>query len=53
MRHYWVLDAERRRAFVHRLQADGTYGAPEAHDSDAVLRTPYDPVVEVALAELG
>ena len=53
VRHYWVLDAERRRAFVHRLQADGTYGSPEEHGSDAVLRTPYEPVVEVALAGLG
>ena len=53
VRHYWVLDAERRRAFVHRLRADGTYGEPEEHGSDAVLRTPYEPAVEVPLARLG
>ena len=53
VRHYWVLDAERRRAFVHRLQGDGTYGAPEEHGPEAVLRTPFEPVVEVPLERLG
>ena len=53
VRHYWVLDAERRRAFVHRLQPDGTYGAPEEHGPEAVLVTPFEPVVEVPLARLG
>ena len=53
VRHYWVLDAERRRAFVHHLQPDGTYGAPEEHGPDAVLRTPFEPVVEVPLERLG
>lgn len=53
VRHYWVLDAEGRRAFVHRLGADGTYGAPEEHGPDAVLETPFEPVVAVPLARLG
>ena len=53
VRHYWVLDAERRRAFVHRLQPDGTYGAPEEHGPEAVLETPFEPVVAVPLARLG
>ena len=53
VRHYWVLDAERRRAFVHRLQADGTYGQPEEHGPEAVLVTPFEPAVEVPLARLG
>ena len=53
VRHYWVLDAERRRAFVHRLQADGSYGQPEEHGPEAVLVTPFEPVVEVPLARLG
>ena len=53
VRHYWVLDAERRRAFVHELQPDGTYGQPEEHGPEAVLVTPFEPAVEVALARLG
>ena len=53
VRHYWVLDAERRRAFVHQLQADGTYGAPVEHGPEAVLVTPFEPAVEVPLARLG
>ena len=53
VRHYWVLDAERRRAFVHVLQPDGTYGAPEEHGPDTVLITPFEPAVEIPLARLG
>lgn len=53
VRHYWVLDAENRRAFVHKLRPDGTYGAPVEHGPDAVLETPFDPVVQVPLARLG
>ena len=45
VRHYGVLAADRRRAFVHRLQPDGTYGAPEEHGPETVLRTPFEPVV--------
>lgn len=53
VRHYWVLDAERRRAFVHVLLADGTYGAPVEHGPEAVLVTPFEPAVRVPLASLG
>ena len=53
VRHYWVLDAERRRAFVHELQPDGTYAAPVEHGPEAVLVTPFEPAVEVPLARLG
>lgn len=53
VRHYWVLDAERRRAFVHELRADGVYGAPVELGSEAVLTTPFEPAVQVPLALLG
>ncbi len=53
VRHYWVLDAERRRAFVHELQSDGTYGVPVEHGPEAVLVTPFEPAVPVPLARLG
>lgn len=53
VRRYWVLDAERRRAFVHRLREDGTYGEPVEHGPEAVLETPFEPVVQVPLARLG
>ncbi len=53
VRHYWVLDAEQRRAFVHRLGEDGAYGAPVEHGPEAVLETPFEPVVQVPLARLG
>ena len=53
VRHYWVLDAERRRAFVHELRANGTYGSPIEHGSEAVLVTPFEPRIDVPLARLG
>jgi Uma2 family endonuclease len=35
VRDYWVIDVQGRRVLVHRLNADGAYGEPTAHDADA------------------
>ena len=53
VRHYWVLDAENRRAFVHTDPGPEGYGARIELDRDGVLTLPFEPALTIRLEELG
>jgi len=48
---YWIVDHERKRIVVHRLQGEG-YGEPLELVPPAVLRSPLLPGLEISLATL-
>jgi Uma2 family endonuclease len=53
VRHYWVLDAEGRRA--HRLSdpANGAYQVIAVDEADVAIALPFAPELWVRLADLG
>jgi Uma2 family endonuclease len=53
VRHYWVLDAENRRAFIHTSPGAERYGEVVEVGSNAVLTLPFEPALKIALADLG
>lgn len=53
VRHYWVLDAEGRRALIHTEPSPDGYGRIQEFDADAVLSLPFQPELEIRLADLG
>lgn len=53
VQHYWVLDAEARRAF-RMTEPDGErYGSVELVGTDGELTLPFDPALTIRLADLG
>ena len=53
VRHYWVLDAERRRAFLHTQPGEAGYGHVEEIDGSATLTLPFEPSLRIRLEDLG
>lgn len=52
VQHYWVLDAERRRAHIHSDPQDGTYQSIRMIESDGALVLPFEPALSIKLADL-
>jgi Uma2 family endonuclease len=50
---YWVLDAEGRRALVHTEPGVDGYAHVLELGAMAVLRLPFEPALEIRLADLG
>ena len=50
--HYWVLDAENRRAIVHAVPIEGRYSAVETHEMDAALALPFAEDLSIHLRDL-
>jgi Uma2 family endonuclease len=53
VRVYWVLDADGRRAIVHTEPGPEGYGCIQELGAEAVLRLPFEPALEIRLADLG
>jgi Uma2 family endonuclease len=53
VRIYWVLDAQGRRALVHADPGPEGYGRVEELGADAILTLPFEPALEIRLADLG
>lgn len=52
VREYWLVDCERRRILVYRLQADGRYGEPVIVGFDEEARALYAPGAQLRLSAL-
>jgi Uma2 family endonuclease len=52
VRVYWVLDAAGRRALAHTQPGPEGYGCVQEFDVDAVLTLPFEPPLEIRLADL-
>ena len=53
VRVYWVLDAQGRRALVHTEPGVDGYAHVLELGAEAVLRLPFEPALEIRLADLG
>ncbi len=53
VRHYWVLDAERRRAHLMTEPEAEAYGRVEVVEADGDVTLPFDPALTIRLADLG
>ncbi len=53
VRHYWVLDAEARRALIHTEPGPEGYGRIEEVGSNGILTLPFEPALEIRLEDLG
>lgn len=53
VRHYWVLDAERRRAHLMTDPVGEAYGRTEIVEADGEVVLPFDPALTIRLADLG
>jgi Uma2 family endonuclease len=53
VRHYWVLDAEGRRALVHTDPGAEGYANLEEFGANAILTLPFEPALTIRLADLG
>lgn len=50
--HYWVMDAERRRAIIHTQPSTEGYGSVEIYEGEASLRLPFKPEARFSLRDL-
>lgn len=53
VRHYWVLDAEGRRAHLMSEPLDGAYATARLVESDGAVILPFEPALTIRLADLG
>ena len=53
VRHYWVLDAENRRAFLHTGPGPEGYAEIRELDDEGVLTLPFEPALVIRIADLG
>jgi Uma2 family endonuclease len=53
VRHYWVFDAENRRAHVMSRPTDDGYQTVRIVEADGELVLPLDPALTVRLSDLG
>lgn len=53
VRHYWVLDAKKRRAHVHSEPGPEGYGRVEMVEADGALTLPFEPALVIPLTDLG
>ncbi|MBX3483951.1 Uma2 family endonuclease [Phenylobacterium sp.] len=51
--HYWVLDAEGRRAWLMSEPVDDAYQAVQEVAGDGVVTLPFDPTLTIRLQDLG
>ncbi len=53
VRHYWVLDAEGRRAHLLTEPGDNGYGSVKIVEADGEVILPFEPALVIRLADLG
>lgn len=52
VREYWVVDVDGHQIFVHRLDDNGLYGAPQIMDKDQVVIPDLLPNLRMILSEI-
>ncbi len=52
VRHYWVLDAENRRAHLMTEPGEAGYGATQIVESRGAVTLPFEPSLTITLADL-
>jgi Uma2 family endonuclease len=53
VRHYWVFDAENRRAHLLSDPTDGAYVTAHIVEADGSVTLPFEPALTIRLADLG
>lgn len=53
VRHYWVMDAENRRAFIHAGAGAEGYGQVMEVGVDGLLTLPFEPALSIRISDLG
>ncbi|HZZ37291.1 MAG TPA: Uma2 family endonuclease [Caulobacteraceae bacterium] len=53
VRHYWVFDAENRRAHLLSEPAEGGYQSAQIVEADGEVTLPFEPALTIRLADLG